>query len=640
MERENKACDGCKNDCRLIHGKGVLSFFKVMIDKSFLKFLYFPPKFARSVSHLTDQKTYLEDSSGRRWMVRVCKHDGSLAIKQGWPEFSSEHGLKVGEFLVFHYVPGKHFIVQIFGTSACEKIKFCSDIGKGRKRARAYPEATNPVELLQTTAIDSVKKKSKLSAALESEKATYKPNIASFAGNVDTDTEKGRSVHSAIHVDESFRVIDRNAQYDQTTTVGSVKKKSKLSAALESEMVTNKPNIANFAVNVDTDTEKGRSVHSAIHVDESFRVIDRNAQYDQTTAVGSVKQKSKLSAALESEKVMYKPNNANFAVNADTDTEKGRSVHSPIHVDESFCVIDRNAQYDQEDDRLCLHLSSFEMPAIKPLAEGISSPLKGDNGNDNHVETNSRSQTKPNLNFVPAIKPLAEGISSPLKGDNGNDNHVETNSRSQTKPNLNFENKKLKSEALLSQLEAGITAINNVSRPAEDFPPLAEDIPPRGPKYRNSKEAFQFPREARVVKKEIEDVPTEAFFPARAVHGGEYANGNQKVIKSEPADSGDAPSLNAVNYSCLLEIDGRDFLELPESWRKHLPKKAKQGRMIIFLRGPDKRIWPVFYHSRSRFNVLTFGWKQVVAAYGLNPGNECLFQLVDQRECIFDVRKI
>ncbi|PHT83199.1 hypothetical protein T459_11642 [Capsicum annuum] len=146
---------------------------------------YFPPKFARSVSHLTDQKTYLEDSSGRRWRVRVCKRDGSLAIKQGWPEFSSEHGLKLGEFLVFHYVP----------------------------------------------------------------------------------------------------------------------------------------------VNVDTDTEKGLSMHSAIHVDESFRLIDRNAQYDQ------------------------------------------------------------------EDDRLCLHLSSFEMPATKHLADGISRPLKRNTGNDNRVETNSRSQT-------------------------------------------------------------------------------------------------------------------------------------------------------------------------------------------------------------------------------------------------------
>ncbi|PHU19410.1 hypothetical protein BC332_10561 [Capsicum chinense] len=122
--------------------------------------------------------------------------------------------------------------------------------------------------------------------------------------------------------------------------------------------------------------------------------------------------------------------------------------------------------------------------------------------------------------------------------------------------------------------------------------------------------------------------------------GGAYANVNQKVIKSEPADSGDAPSLNSVNYSCLLEINGRDFLELPEYWRKHLPKKGKAGKDDYFSQRTNKRIWPVFYHSRSGFNVLTFGRKQVAAAYGLNPGNECLFPLVDQRECIFDVRKI
>lgn len=39
MECENEACGGCKKDCMLIHGKGVLSFFKVMIDKSFLQVL-------------------------------------------------------------------------------------------------------------------------------------------------------------------------------------------------------------------------------------------------------------------------------------------------------------------------------------------------------------------------------------------------------------------------------------------------------------------------------------------------------------------------------------------------------------------------------------------------------------------------
>ncbi|WMV21269.1 hypothetical protein MTR67_014654 [Solanum verrucosum] len=475
MECENEACGRCKKDCMLIHGKEVLSFFKVMIDKRFLQVLFFPPKFARSVSHLTDQETYLEDSSGQRWRVTVCNHKGSLSIRQGWPKFSSDHGLDVGDFLVFHYVPGQHFIVKIFGTSGCEK-KPCSDIGNGRKRARTYPEATTPAELFQTTDINSVKKKSKTSAESESEKVAYETNTANF----------------------------------------------RTSAESESEKVTYKTNTANF----------------------------------------------KTSAESESEKVTYKPNIANFATNIDSDIGKGQSVYSAIDVDESCCMIDRNAQYDQEDDRLCLHLSSFEMPASKPLTEGTSSPFKGDIGKDNQVEANFRSQTEPNLN---------------VEIDN------------------------LNSKAPSSKLEAGIRATNMVSSPAKD-------IPLRDPKYKKSNEASQF--------------------------GGEYANGNEKVIKSEPADSGDAPSLNAVNYSCLVEIDGRDFLELPESWRKYLLQKAKLGRMIIYLRGPDKRIWPTLYYSRSGFNVLTCGWKQVTATYGLNPGDECVFQLVNQRGCIFDVRKI
>ncbi|KAF3666305.1 hypothetical protein FXO37_10622 [Capsicum annuum] len=95
---------------------------------------YIPPMFARSVSHLTDQETYVEDSSGRRW--------------RGWPEFSAEHDLKVGNFLVFRYVPAtQHFIVQVFGTSGSERINFCSD--KGKSVARAYSDAITP--LLQTT---------------------------------------------------------------------------------------------------------------------------------------------------------------------------------------------------------------------------------------------------------------------------------------------------------------------------------------------------------------------------------------------------------------------------------------------------------------------------------------------------------
>ncbi|MCE5166232.1 hypothetical protein HAX54_016196 [Datura stramonium] len=89
--------------------------------------------------HLIDQETYLEDTCGQRWRVTVCIHNGSLAIRQGWPEFIRNMGVDVGNFLVFHYVPAdKHFIVQIYGISACEKINFCSAINKGKQ-----PEASN-----------------------------------------------------------------------------------------------------------------------------------------------------------------------------------------------------------------------------------------------------------------------------------------------------------------------------------------------------------------------------------------------------------------------------------------------------------------------------------------------------------------
>ena len=112
-----------------------------------ISFQCFPPKFARSVSYLTDREISLEDSYGRQWMATVCNYNGSLAIRQGWDKFSAEHDLKVGEFLVFHYVSDDlNFIVQIFGTSGCEKIKFSCNIGKEKPKERTYQEITTTEE--------------------------------------------------------------------------------------------------------------------------------------------------------------------------------------------------------------------------------------------------------------------------------------------------------------------------------------------------------------------------------------------------------------------------------------------------------------------------------------------------------------
>ncbi|XP_016504691.1 uncharacterized protein LOC107822650 isoform X2 [Nicotiana tabacum] len=520
MACEKEASDVyCKQNGLLFHGKRVSSFFKVMIDKSFHKILYFPPMFAQSVSHLTDRETYLEDSSGQRWRVTICNHEGSLAIRQGWPKFSSEHGLNLGDFLVFYYVVEvQYFIVQIYDKSGCQKIKFYSDSGKGKRKTRTYPEATSQVKLLQTTDINPANKRSKISAVSESKKVPCKTHIKKFATNIDADTGKGQLVYPAVYVDESF------------------------------------------------------------------------------------------------------------------------------------CMIDRDAQYHQGDDRLCLHLSSFEMPASKPLAEGTSSLLKADGGNSIHVETNLRSQTEPNLvvvadylnseELLPKFEAEITGTDMvpakdiPLlsqKDQNDCPSGIISSSFLKPAANINkndgvsnvtkYQNHWMKSMMLQSDNKDGrCTGSNQITR-------------------EKSNEASWFARETRLVKKEYEETAAEAYYPARAISGKEPANG-EKVIKSEPADSGDMPSLKAVSYSCLLEVDGRDFLELPESWRKYLMKKAKLERWIIFLRGPDKKIWPIIYHRRAGVDVLTNGWKTFAAAYGLNRGDDCLFELENQLECIFAVRKL
>lgn len=51
----------------------------------------------------------------------LCNVNGSLAFQNGWHEFSVDHSIEVGDFLVFHHFKGSHFLVEIFGRSGCEK---------------------------------------------------------------------------------------------------------------------------------------------------------------------------------------------------------------------------------------------------------------------------------------------------------------------------------------------------------------------------------------------------------------------------------------------------------------------------------------------------------------------------------------
>lgn len=103
-------------------------------------FQHLPPKFARDVRDLVGQKTQIEDSNGHKWTVEFSLVDGSLAFQEGWHKFVEDHQLEHGEILVFNYVKHGHFVVRIYGLSACEIMDFNRGRKLPKKRSRSDQE--------------------------------------------------------------------------------------------------------------------------------------------------------------------------------------------------------------------------------------------------------------------------------------------------------------------------------------------------------------------------------------------------------------------------------------------------------------------------------------------------------------------
>ncbi|XP_021774687.1 B3 domain-containing protein REM9-like [Chenopodium quinoa] len=55
------------------------------------------------------------------WMVKVCYFDDKLNFKNGWEKFCKDHGLQIGDFLVFKHHQNLVFDVFVFDSSCCER---------------------------------------------------------------------------------------------------------------------------------------------------------------------------------------------------------------------------------------------------------------------------------------------------------------------------------------------------------------------------------------------------------------------------------------------------------------------------------------------------------------------------------------
>ncbi|MCO5610486.1 hypothetical protein L7F22_064724 [Adiantum nelumboides] len=129
------ACSQCTQRCYQSHGQGpsrspVPSFFSLVPSSPHS--LPIPAAFIAGRGIRVDcesaedeplhSEVQLEGPSGEIWNVSMQGQTlGSLAFTKGWAEFVTDHGLSVGDLLLFKLLSRSFFSVTMYGHDGCEK---------------------------------------------------------------------------------------------------------------------------------------------------------------------------------------------------------------------------------------------------------------------------------------------------------------------------------------------------------------------------------------------------------------------------------------------------------------------------------------------------------------------------------------
>ncbi|XP_038712731.1 B3 domain-containing protein REM14-like [Tripterygium wilfordii] len=91
-------------------------FFKPLIPGFHQEFLI-PVAFLKYLNGKDHVKAVLRSPEGKVWTVKI----NGRRIESGWAEFAREHGLQVGDFLVFGHAGDMVFDVMVFDSSGSER---------------------------------------------------------------------------------------------------------------------------------------------------------------------------------------------------------------------------------------------------------------------------------------------------------------------------------------------------------------------------------------------------------------------------------------------------------------------------------------------------------------------------------------
>ena len=106
-----------------------------------------PDKFVQKFGVDLSDMAFLTIPNGRKWKVKLTKHDGEVWFENGWCEFASCHALTMGHLVVFRYEGNSAFSVLAFDATATE-IKYSLDDQPQVHRMEDNESDDNSIEIM------------------------------------------------------------------------------------------------------------------------------------------------------------------------------------------------------------------------------------------------------------------------------------------------------------------------------------------------------------------------------------------------------------------------------------------------------------------------------------------------------------
>ncbi|PIA30419.1 hypothetical protein AQUCO_05600103v1 [Aquilegia coerulea] len=610
-----EACQECAKRCLNKNPSSVLpvvpSFFKVLVDEheKFMKFLTIPPKFSPAIVPLVDQKIDLEDSKGQRWSVQVSRLGERLVFQNGWDQFASDHFLETGDFLVFSYFIGSHFIVQIYCRSGCPKLNFPEKFSGSRESSDVDMSVDPPTS---------------------DDKTLTPEEVSPQMNDKSSKNEQGScsSVHSDWNVDRSR--IPCNVP---------IAEKIPTSTAMRTPCNNN--------------TAKSKPVLDDGCTEVPFYMIDRT--FIDVENVGTclfdlsefelVKGRSAVN--VEKPVVMENGRSPNcVAESVPPQTRQGTDCF------EDYCNIFNTRPGDTE--RKCrgdpLDVADLGVSERRYHSQYIDKvPLFKENSSatgcisrqpERECESGKKASLFKDKNSMNVTSPRQP--QTRLKADCAGNGMGNTDfSGAFCKP-LPEKRKSVFSEMdAVSQLNQNIFAgscgsVTNtkkmVSGFGNDFSMGRNDYL-TGKKMKVGKEEHlekndeKLGKRPAVVKCELQ----EEVYPSLKFQG-QASN----MVKTENIDSGWSSPFSSNDYCSSVTAVTRSFLEFPTDRPPIVGfGRKRMDRKIILIRDPSRRLWPVLYLQSSGFKVLGAGWALVAKANNIREGDQCIFAIDNGSEGTF-----